>query len=44
MAQYIIDFPDDLHKEVKVRAAQEGTTIKEIIIKVVKLYLEKGVK
>ncbi len=42
MAQYIINFPDDLHKEAKVRAAQEGTTLKEIIIKAVKLYLEKG--
>ena len=42
MAQYIINFPDDLHKEAKIRAAQEGTTLKEIIIKAVKTYLEKG--
>jgi hypothetical protein len=42
MGQYLIDLPADLHKEAKVRAAQEGTTLKEIIIKAVKIYLEKG--
>ena len=41
MAQYIINFPDDLHREAKIRAAQEGTTMKEIIIKSLTEYLKK---
>ena len=41
MAQYIIKFPDDLHREAKVRAAQEGTTLKEIIITALTEYLKK---
>jgi len=38
---YIINFPNDLHREAKVRAAQEGITLKEVIIKAVTEYLEK---
>ena len=41
MPQYIINFPADLHKEAKIRAAQEGTTLKEIIIKALTEYLKK---
>ena len=41
MAQYIINFPDDLHKRAKVRAAQEGITLKELILKAVTEYLKK---
>lgn len=44
MAQYIINFPDDLHKEAKVRAAQEGTTLKEIIIRALTEYLKEKEK
>jgi len=41
MGQYIINFPDDLHKMAKVRAAEEGITLKELIIIAVKDYLKK---
>ena len=41
MAQYIINFPDDLHRKAKVRAAQEGITLKELILRGVMDYLKK---
>ncbi len=41
MTQYIIDFPDDLHQKAKVKAAQEGITLKELIIEAVTEYLKK---
>ena len=34
-------FPDDLHKQAKIRAAVEGITIKAIIIKALEEYLKK---
>jgi predicted HicB family RNase H-like nuclease len=42
MKQYMIDFPDELHREAKVRAAQEGITLKDLIIKAVEAYLKPG--
>jgi predicted HicB family RNase H-like nuclease len=46
MGQYLIDFPEDLHRDAKVRAAQDGVTLKELIIKAVEQYLKaaKGKK
>jgi len=41
MGQYLINLPDDLHKDAKVKAAQEGTTLKEIIIEALTKYLGK---
>lgn len=41
MAQYIIKFPDDLHKEAKLRSVKEEITLKELIIKAVTEYLKK---
>jgi len=42
MAQYLIrDFPDDLHKRAKIRAAEEEITLKELILKALQEYLEK---
>ena len=35
------DFPADLHRKAKIRAAEEGTTLKEIIIKALTEYLKK---
>ena len=32
MAKLIVDVPDGLHKELKIEAAQEEITIKEIVI------------
>jgi predicted HicB family RNase H-like nuclease len=42
MAQYLIrDFPNELHKKAKIRAAEEEITLQELIIKAVELYLKK---
>lgn len=38
---YIINFPNDFHRKAKVRAAQEGITLKELILKAVTEYLKK---
>jgi len=42
----IRNFPDDLHREVKVASAKEGRTIREWIIEAIKEKLdrEKGPK
>ena len=42
MGQYIIKFPDDLHKAAKLRAVQEEISLKELIIRAVTEYLKKG--
>jgi plasmid stability protein len=34
-----IDLPDDLYKSVKVRAAQEGRTVREIVVEGIRLRL-----
>lgn len=34
-----IDLPDDLYRSVKVRAAQEGSTVREIVIEGIRLRL-----
>ena len=36
------DFPDDLHKEIKIQAVREGTTLKGLIIKALREYLNRG--
>jgi hypothetical protein len=38
------DFPEELHREVKARAALEGISLKELIIKAVEAYLRRGLK
>jgi plasmid stability protein len=38
---YLKDFPDDLHHRMKVQAALERTTMKDLIIRLLKEYLEK---
>ena len=35
------DFPDELHKEAKVRAAQKEITLKEFVIRAIEVYLKK---
>ena len=40
-ALIIKDFPDDLHKRAKVRAAQEGISLKELTIRALTEYLKK---
>lgn len=40
----IKDFPDDVHREMKIQAAVEGITMKELVIQAVKDYLKKRKK
>jgi plasmid stability protein len=32
------EIPDDLHRQLKIRAAEEGVTLKDLIVR----YLEEG--
>lgn len=40
----IKDFPDDLHRELKIQAAVEGITLKDLFIKALRAYLKKAPK
>ena len=35
------NIPDELHRKIKAEAALQGTTLEQLIIKVIKEYLEK---
>ena len=37
----IKDFPNDLHREMKIQAAIEGIQMKELVIRAVRDYLKK---
>ena len=41
---YLRDFPDNLHKQAKHQAIEEGTSLKGIIIKALEEYLKKAKK
>ena len=43
MAKTVIikNFPEDLHRKAKAKAALEGITLKALIIKLLKTYLEE---
>ena len=36
------DVPDDLHRRAKARAAMEGITLKELVLRAITEYVEKG--
>jgi len=38
---YLLNIPDDLRQELKILAARDGTTIREIIIEQLRDYLKK---
>ena len=38
------DFPETLHREAKAKAALEGISLKELIIRAVESYLKAGKK
>lgn len=40
----IKDFPDDLHREMKIQAAVESISMKELVIRAVRDYLKKQKK
>jgi predicted HicB family RNase H-like nuclease len=44
MTVNIRDFPDELHRQAKIQAAIEGTTLKGLIIKALTEYLKKARK
>jgi hypothetical protein len=37
-----VDIPDPLYREIKVRAASEGTTVRELILEGVAIRLQNG--
>lgn len=41
MADYLLKYPNDLHRKAKSRAALDGITLKELIIKAITEYLKK---
>ena len=41
MAEYILRYDDALHKKAKIRAIEEGITLKELIIRALTEYLKK---
>jgi len=41
MAKILIDLPDDLHRGSKIRAVNEGVTLKKLIVAAVREYLER---
>jgi plasmid stability protein len=44
MNLFIREFPDDVHREMKIQAAVEGISIKALVIQAVKDYLKKKKK
>ena len=36
------EIPDDLHRALKIRAAEEGKTLKQVILDAFFAYLEEG--
>ena len=40
MAEYILRYEDELHKKAKIRAVEEGVTLKELIIRALEEYLK----
>jgi plasmid stability protein len=44
MNLFIREFPDDVHREMKIQAAVEGISIKELVIRAVRDYLKKRKK
>jgi len=44
MNLFIREFPDDVHREMKIQAAVEGISIKALVIQAVKDYLKKRKK
>ena len=41
-AYTIRDFPEELHRAAKVKAAMEGTSLRKLILRAIKKYLEGG--
>ena len=43
-AMFIRNFPDDLHKRVRLQAVKEDTTLRELVIKALEEYLKRKEK
>lgn len=41
MGKALVDFPGDLHKDLKRRAIDEGISLKELIVKTAREYIEQ---
>lgn len=40
-SNYVLNMPSDIHKKLKIKTAQEGITIKSILLDALNKYLEK---
>ena len=40
--KFMVFLDTDLHKQIKLKAVEEGISMNELIIEAVKIYLEKG--
>lgn len=40
--QLNVRVPEDLHKALKIRAAEEGKTVQDVMIDAARLYLRRG--
>lgn len=40
-SNYVLRMPSDIHKKLKIKTAQEGITIKSILLDALDKYLEK---
>jgi hypothetical protein len=41
MAKVLIDFPEDLHKDLKRRAIDDGVTLKKLIVEAAQEYIKR---
>mgnify|MGYP000268167212 CR=1 FL=1 len=41
MGKVLIDFPEDLHKDLKRRAIDDGVTLKKLIVEAAREYLKQ---
>ena len=41
MTKYLIELPEDIHRKAKAEAALMGISLKELIIRALKKYLQK---
>jgi plasmid stability protein len=44
MRKMIVTLPEDLHRQLKIRAAEQDSTVREIVTRAIERELEKGGK
>ena len=44
MVRNIREFPDDLHRQIKIQAAIDGVTLRDLVFKALREYLKRPKK